>query len=181
MKIFQVSEYISSAFDIILNEDQKQNIFNCLEKLYINNYINDEILLNLIKAFIVIFEKNNKYCYIYINILSSLSDEENIKIFNLIKKIKFSYQMNMTEQTVNKIILVINNYITPQIDPSGHNNNNNINYIINILNVYNIYDIIRLNKKISFQNKIQLYINLLRQNSNIIETRQIIILVNKFL
>ena len=175
MKIFQVSEYISSAFDIILNDEQKQNIFNCLEKLYINNYINDEILLNLIKAFIVIFEKNNKYSNIYINILSSLSEEENIKIFNLIKKIKFSYQMNMTEQTINKIILVINNYIvtTQQIDPKGH--------IINILNVYNIYDIIRLNKKISFQNKIQLYINLLRQHSNIIETRQIIILLNKFL
>jgi hypothetical protein len=175
MKIFQVSDYISSAFDITLNEEQKQNIFNCLEKLYINNYINDEILLNFIKAFIIIFEKNNKYCDIYVKILSSLSDEENKKIFNLLKKIKLSNQMRMNETTVNKIILVINNYIvaTQQIDTEGHINN--------ILNVYNIYDIIRLNKKMSFENKIQLYIILLKQKSNIVDVRQTIIQVNKFL
>jgi hypothetical protein len=178
MKIFQVSEYISSAFDITLNEEQKQNIFNCLEKLYINNYINDEILLNFIKAFIIIFEKNSKYCDIYIKILSSLSDKDNKKIFNLLKKIKLSNQIKMNEPTINKIILVINNYIvaTQQIDPLGHNNNIN-----NILNAYNIYDIIRLNKKMSFENKIQLYIILLKQKSNIIDVRQTIIQVNKFL
>jgi hypothetical protein len=179
MKIFQVSEYISSAFDSILNDEQKQNIFNCLEKLFINNYINNEILLNLIKAFILIFEKHNEYCNIYVNILSSLSDEENKKIFNLLKKIKYSNQLNMTKHTVNKLILVINNYIvaTQQIDPLGNINN----YYINILNVYNIYDIIRLNKKMSFENKIQLYIISLKKNINMIEVRQIIILLNKFL
>ena len=59
MKIFQVSEYISSAFDSLLNENQKKDIYNCLELLYINNHINDEILLNMMKAFIVIFYNNS--------------------------------------------------------------------------------------------------------------------------
>jgi len=167
MKIFQVSEYISSAFDIILNNTQKEQIFNTLEKLYVNNYINNEILLNLIKAFIVIFNNNPDHSYIYIKIFDNLSAEDTIKFFNLIKKIKFSNQMNIDEDTLNKIILTINYYII-------NNNNDNV-----LFNIYNIYDIIKLNKKISFQNKIQLYIILLKNNANILEVRQSIALINK--
>ncbi len=168
MKIFQVAEYISSAFDIILNDCQKQKLFNILEKLYINNHINDEILLNLIKAFILIFYHNPEYCNIYENIFNNLSEEETTKLFNLIKKIKFSNQIHIDEKIINKIILAINNYII-------NNNNNNI-----LFNIYNIYDIIKLNKKISFQNKIQLYIILLRNNATIFDVRQSISMINKF-
>ena len=87
MKIFQVAEYISSAFDIILDDSQKQNIFRILELLYTNNNINDEILLNLMKAFVVIFYNNASHCNIYIELFDKLSKEEIIKLFNLIKKI----------------------------------------------------------------------------------------------
>ena len=173
MKIFQVSEYISSAFDIILNDKQKDSIFNYLEKLYINNNINDEILLNLLKVFILIFDNNNKYCDIYLNILLSLSEEETRKIFNLIKKINLSYQMKLSESIINKIIFAINMYII-----NNYNNNNNYNIL---LNVYNIYDIIRLNKKISFQNKVQLYIIILKTNTSISDVRQMIGLMNNFI
>jgi hypothetical protein len=173
MKIFQVAEYISSAFDIILNDVQKQKIFTILDSLYINNHINEEILLNLVKAFVVIFYNNPEHCNIYSQILETLSEEENIKIFNLIKKIKFGNQIHMDEKTINKIILTINNYIVKNY------NINNYNFNI-LLNIYNIYDIIKLNKKISFQNKIQLYIVLLRNNANIIDVRQSIALINKF-
>ena len=169
MKIFQVSEYISSAFDIILNEEQKNKLFNYLEILYIKNYINDELLLNLIKAFVLIFYTYPNACDIYIKLFNSLSDEETIKLFNLLKKIKLSYQMNMNENTINKIILAINNYIII---------NNNYN---GLLNVYNIYDIIRLNKKIVFNNKVQLYIILLKKNSTINDVRQILGLINNYL
>lgn len=167
MKIFQVAEYISSAFDIILNEIQKKKIFNTLEKLYINNYINNEILLNLIKAFIVIFNNNPEYSYIYSKLFDNLSKEETVKLFNLIKKINFSHQMNMDENTINKLILTINHYII-------HNNKADV-----LFNIYNIYDIIKLNKKLSFDNKIQLYIVLLKNNANILEVRQSIALINK--
>jgi hypothetical protein len=169
MKIFQVSEYISSAFNIILNEEQKNILFNYLETLYIKNYINNEILLNLIKAFILIFYTYPNTFDIYIKLLNSLSEEEIIKLFNLLKKIKLSYQMNMNENTLNKIIFAINDYIII---------NNNFN---GLLNVYNIYDTIRLNKKIIFNNKVQLYIILLKKNSTINDTRQILGLLNKFL
>ncbi len=172
MKIFQVAEYISSAFDIILNDSQKQNIFRILELLYINNHINEEILLNLIKAFIVIFYNNKDHCNIYIELFDNLSEEEKVKIFNLIKKIKFSYQIHIGESCINKIILTINSYII-----KNYNKNNNFNIL---LNIFNIYDIIKLNKKISFQNKIQLYIVLLKNNANIIDVRQSIALINKF-
>ncbi len=171
MKIFQVAEYISSAFDTILNDIQKQKIFTILNSLYINNHINEEILLNLIKAFIIIFYNNPNNCNIYAELFGNLSKEETVKIFNLIKKIKFSNQINMSESCINKIILTINNYII-----KNYNNNSNINIL---LNIYNIYDIIKLNKKISFQNKIQLYIVLLKNNANILDVRQSIALINK--
>ena len=77
--------------------------------------------------------------------------------------------MKMNEHTINKIILAINNYIII---------NNNFN---GLLNVYNIYDIIRLNKKIIFNNKIHLYIILLKNNSTIDESRQILGLINQFI
>jgi hypothetical protein len=169
MKIFQVSEYISSAFDIILNEEQKNKIFNCLEILYIKNYINDELLLNFIKAFVLIFYNNPNNCEIYVKLLKSLSEEEAMKLFNLLKKINLSYQMKINENIVNKIILAINNYIINNSTFDG------------LLNVYNIYDIIRLNKKIIFNNKIQLYIILLKTNNSINDVRQILGLINKFL
>lgn len=169
MKIFQVSEYISSAFDIILNEEQKNNLFNCLEILYIKKYINDELLLNLIKAFVLIFYNNPNNCDIYLKLLTSLSEEKTLKLFNLLKKINLSYQMKMHENTINKVILAINNYII---------NNNTFD---GLLNIYNIYDIIRLNKKILFNNKIQLYIILLKTNTSINDVRQTLGLINKFL
>lgn len=169
MKIFQVSEYISSAFDIILNKEQKKNILNCLEDLYIKNYINNEILLNLIKSFVIIFYNNPNTSYIYSNLLNSLSEEEKYKLFSLLKKIDLSYQMKLNEITITKIILAINNYII---------NNNSYD---GLLNIYNIYDIIRLNKKITLYNKIQLYIILLKNNSSINDVRQTLGIVNKFL
>jgi len=169
LKIFLVCDYISSGFDIILNEEQKNILFNYLETLYIKNYINDEILLNLIKAFVLIFYTYPKTCDIYIKLLNSLSEEETVKLFNLVKKIKLSYQMNMNENTVNKIIFAINNYIIINNNYEG------------LLNVFNIYDTIRLNKKIIFNNKVQLYIILLKKNSTISDTRQILGLLNNFL
>ena len=77
--------------------------------------------------------------------------------------------MNMNENILNKIIFAINDYIII---------NNNFN---GLLNVYNIYDTIRLNKKIIFNNKVQLYIILLKKNSTINDTRQILGLLNNFL
>jgi hypothetical protein len=172
MKIYQVSEYISSAFDIILNNNQKKAIFNTLEILYTNNNINDEILLNLIKAFVVIFYHNPERSIVYSNILNNLTEEETTRIFNLLKKINFSYQMKIDENIINKIILNIDNYI-------NNNINNNVNYYDLLLNVFNIYDILKVNKKIALQNKIKLFIILLKNNSNINELRQIIALINK--
>ncbi len=169
MKIFQVSEYISSAFDIILNEKQKNNILNCLEDLYIKNFINNEILLNLIKSFVIIFYNNPNTSNIYSELLTSLSEEEKYKLFNLLKKVDLSYQMKLNETIVNKIILAINNYIL---------NNNSYD---GLLNIFNIYDVIRLNKKITFHNKIQLYIILLKNNSSINDVRQTLGLINKLL
>jgi hypothetical protein len=174
MKIFQVAEYISSAFDIILDDSQKQNIFRILELLYTNNNINEEILLNLMKAFLVIFYNNASHCCIYIELFDNLSKEETIKLFNLIKKIKFSHQIHIGESLINKIILTINSYIINNINSNYNSSNFNM-----LLNIFNIYDIIKLNKKISFQNKIQLYIILLKNNANILDVRQSIALINK--
>ncbi len=169
MKIFQVSEYISSAFDTILNNNQKNTIFNILERLYLNNNINDEILLNFIKAFLIIFYNNPDRSITYSNMLDNLTEEETTKLFNLIRKINFSYQMKIDEYTINKIILAIDHYI----------NKNNLNNYDKLLNIFNIYDTLKLNKKITLSNKIKLFIILLKTNCNLYDLRQIIVLINK--
>jgi hypothetical protein len=135
-------------------------------------------LLNLMKAFVVIFYNNASHCNIYIELFDKLSKEEIIKLFNLIKKIKFSHQIHIGESVINKIILTINSYIINNYNSSNININSS-NYNI-LLNIFNIYDIIKLNKKISFQNKIQLYIILLKNNANILDVRQSLALINKF-
>ncbi len=163
---------ISSAFNMI-NEEDRFKFLDCLEKLYNQNIINTEILLNLVKAFIYIFEMNPDYVNIYYDILIKLSSDEKVKIFNLIKKIDLSIQTLLDEFIVEKIISSINKYII--------NNHKKIGNYELLSNIYNIYDIIQKYNKISLKNKIQLYIVLLKNNTSIIDTRQIIIFLNQLI
>ncbi len=170
MKDIIITDFISSLFNIILNDNQKNNIINCLESLYKNNYINTEILLNLIKAFVVIFNINSDYSDIYYNILNKLTDKEKEFISLNIKKIKLSNQTLLTNYTINKIIYSINTYII--------NNYNNINTIDIFVYLFNVYEIIN-NYNISLHNMIQLYIIVLNNNTSIHDLKQLSIYLNK--
>ena len=163
---------ISSAFNMI-NEEERYTFLNCLENLYKTNIINTEILLNLVKAFIYIFELNPEYVNIYCDILIKLSSDEKTKIFNLIKKINLSKQTSLDEYIIEKIISSINKYII--------NNYKKLNNYELLSNIYNIYDIIHKYNKINLKNKIQLYIVLLNSNISINDTRQIIIYLNQLI
>jgi hypothetical protein len=172
MKILEKYSHISSSFDF-LNISNKNNILIYLNNLYENEYINDEILLNFVKYLIYIFFINPSYSDIYIDIFKNLNDEENHKLFSLIKKIKLSNQMLLHDSTIEKIIISINNFIIK-----------NYKYYTAsqlLIHIYNIYDIVNCNKKICMQTKIQLYILLLKNNMNIIEIRNTLSLMNKII
>jgi hypothetical protein len=163
---------ISSAFNMI-NENERNKFLDYIENLYNENFINTEILLNLVKAFIYIFELNPEYVSIYNTIFNKLSIDEKTRIFNLIKKINLSKQTLLDEFIIEKIISSINSYII--------NNYKKLKYYELLSNIYNIYEIIYKYNKINLKNKIQLYIILLKSNVNINDTRQIIVYLNQFI
>jgi hypothetical protein len=167
---------ISSFFDIILIDEMKIKIVKCLEHLY-NNYINTEILLNLTKLLVYIFSINNKkkseYVQIYYTMLNSLSNDEKTKIFNNIKKINLSYQNKLDDIIIEKIMSSINYNII-----KNYNYKNGYE-ILN--NIFNIYDILSKYNKISIDIKIQLFNLLLNHNLTINDTKQIILIINKYL
>ncbi len=163
---------ISSIFDNILDNKIKDDILKCIEDLYINKYINTEILFNIIKAFVIIFSVNSNYANIYYFILSNLSEKNKIKIFSYMTNINLSNQVNISDHNIENIILSINQYIVR-------------NYItINILEIftrlYNLYEIIN-RYNIPLDIKIQLFIIFLNKNISIIEIRHIIILIQKYI
>jgi hypothetical protein len=163
---------ISSIFDNILDNKIKDDILKCIEDLYINKYINTEILFNIIKAFVIIFSVNSNYANIYYYILSNLSEKNKIKIFSYMTNINLSNQVNISDHNIENIILSINQYIVR-------------NYItINILEIftrlYNLYEIIN-RYNIPLDIKIQLFIIFLNKNISIIEIRHIIILIQKYI
>lgn len=164
---------IASIFDGYLDEDSKDKILLCLYDLYQKNYIDTEILLNIIKAFVLISAQprlNGLNCDIYSEILMNLKHEEKLQLFSFMKRINMSKQMYLTEGIINKIILTLNSYIM-----NNYQVITNIEIINNIINYYNI-----VNKSdISFENKIQLFNIGLKKNLNPIELKQIIVIISK--
>lgn len=163
---------ISSIFDNILDIELKNDILKCIEDLYINKYIDTEILFNIIKAFVIIFSVNPNYANVYYYILSNLSEKNKVKLFLYMKNINLSNQVNISEENIQNIILTINRYIIKHYI--------NIDILVIFTRIYNIYEIIN-RYNIPLDMKIQLFIILLNKNINIVEIRNIIILIQKYI
>jgi hypothetical protein len=165
---------IASIFDtVLLDVNMRHNIVKTLEELYKNDIINTELLLNMVKGFILIFNSNPSHSIIYCDILNNIQLEQKKKIFNCYKKIKLSYQTKLNEYMIEKTIYYINNFVI--------NNYNKLKNDIILMSVYNFYDIISKCNKIPTILKIHLYHITLKHNINTQDLRQVITIMNKFI
>jgi hypothetical protein len=68
---------IASIFDtVLLDVNMRNNIVKTLEELYKNDIINTELLLNMVKGFILIFNSNPSHSIIYYDILTNIPLEQ---------------------------------------------------------------------------------------------------------
>ncbi len=165
---------ITSLFDtILLDENIKHNIVNILQELFVNDIINTELLLNMVKAFILIFNSNPENAKIYYDILNNIPLDQKRKIFGYYKKIKLINQVNLNTYMVEKTIYYVNNFII--------NNYNKLKNDIILMTLYNLYDIISKCNKFPPTIKLNLYHIAVKHNINVTELRQIITYMNKFI
>ena len=167
----------------ILNEDEKSInlMINDLQKLHDKNMIDDEILLNIIKALIYLISVDKNKLYDYIKIFDYFLKLNDKNILNNFKIVNFSKQFKVDENKINRIILNTD-YIL--------NNSTNIEYKYIIQFIYNITKkIVRL--KTSVNNKITIYniflddvifdINTKNLNYHNMKFNELINNINKFL
>ena len=165
---------ITSLFDtILLDENIKHNIVNILQELFVNDIINTELLLNMVKAFILIFNSNPENAKIYYDILNNIPLDQKRKIFGYYKKIKLINQVNLNTYMVEKTIYYVNNFII--------NNYNKLKNDIILMTLYNLYHIISKCNKFPPIIKLNLYHIAVKHNINVTELRQIITYMNKFI
>ncbi len=165
---------IASIFDtVLLDVNMRHNIVNILEELYKEDIINTELLLNIVKGFILIFNSNPSHSIIYCELLNNIPLEQKKKIFNCYKKIKLFHQTKLNEYMIEKTIYYINNFVI--------NNYNKLKNDIILMSLYNFYDIISKSNRIPTILKVHLYHIALKHNINTQELRQSITIINKFI
>jgi hypothetical protein len=165
---------IASIFDtVLLDVNIRHNIVKILEELYNDDIINTELLLNMVKGFILIFNSNPLHSIIYCEILNNIQLDQKKKIFNCYKKIKLFHQTKLNEYMIEKTIYYTNNFVI--------NNYNKLKNDIILMSLYNYYDIISKCRRIPTISKVHLYHIALKHNINTQDLRQVITIMNKFI
>jgi hypothetical protein len=148
---------ITSFFDYIIDKEKSIKIANLLNYMYETKLLNTELLLNCIKALILIFYLDKNSFDIYYNILHYINNDMNKNIrelnFNKLKSINLSHQLELNNNIVEDIIIYTNLYILA-------NNNNIDKMIIDLINL--ITNIQQLNT--TFEVKTFFYLNILKKS-----------------
>ena len=148
---------ITSFFDYIIDKEKSIKIANLLNYMYETKLLNTELLLNCIKALILIFYLDKNCFDIYYNILHYINNDMNKNIrelnFNKLKSIDLSHQLELNNNIVEDIIIYTNLYILA-------NNNNIDKMIIDLINL--ITNIQQLNT--TFEVKTFFYLNILKKS-----------------
>lgn len=148
-----------------------------LELMYKDGLLNTELLLNLIKALVLIFHLDNNNFDIYYNIFYYLYYDMNKKLCNILfdkmKEIKLESQVYLHDIQIENIIIAINNYI---ID--NHIMAKLEEKIIQLINTTIILQ--RLNQYISLNYRVKLYIYVLKNHITNNDLRKIIYYINAY-
>ena len=150
MNIFRFKKIFYSLID-------KKDIVILLKlvnELYKKNILNEELILNLIKAFVIIFyiDKNNYQIYYNLFEYFNLNKKFSNKLFKILKKIDFSIQINISQKVIDKIIIITNYYI---INIKKENYEKHLSLLYDIL-----FLVVNINASINF--KINLYLYLIK-------------------
>ena len=175
MNIFRFKKLFNSLID----KKKTLKLFKIINKLYKNNTFNEELILNVIKAFVIIFYLNSQCFNDYYNLLYYINYKMEVPFktifFNKIRKINFSYQFNLSNNIVDEIIINTSKFIFI---------NNNIPIDSKLLVLYEILDNI---DKLCMSNeyKIHLYLFIIKQLENnvdyVLELKKIKIILNDYL
>lgn len=143
-----ISKKFKNIFYILSNDHISIDILiKKLQKLYDNNIVDIEILLNIIKGLIYLVSIDKNKIYEYIKIFDYFIVLDNKNILNDFNIIDFSKQFKVHENKINKIILNTDYLL-------NNTKNTEYKYIINF--IFNVTKkIIRL--KTSITNKVMIY------------------------
>jgi len=175
MNIFRFNK----VFNSLIDKKKTLKLLKIINKLYKNNIFNEELVLNLIKGFVIIFYLNSKCFNEYYNLLYYINYKMKVQFknifFNKIKKMNFSHQFNLSNNTVDEIIINTDKFIFI---------NNNIPIDSKLLVLYEILD--NINKlQLSNEYKIHLYLFIIKQFKDnadyVLELKKIKIILNDYM
>lgn len=166
-----------NIFSTLINKKKTLKLLKIIDKLYKKKILNEEIILNLIKAFVIIFylEKDSFYQYYDLLIFLNKNKKFSNKIFKKIKNLNLKKQFNYSSNTIDKIILSINNYIKKIPNKEYEYYLNILNEIVSIVLNIETSNNFRVNMFLFYLNKVNS--NLL----NIKDLEEIKYTINKYL
>jgi hypothetical protein len=175
MNIFRFNK----VFNSLINKKKTLKLLKIINKLYENNIFNEELVLNLIKGFVIIFYLNSKCFNDYYNLLYYINYKMNVqfkkKFFDKIKKINFSHQFNLSDNIVDEVIINTNKFIFI---------NNNIPMESKLLVLYEILDNIQ-KVQLSKEYKIHLYLFIIKKFKDnadyVLELKNIKMILNDYM
>ena len=150
MNIFKFKKIFYS----LISKNESKEFLKLINDLYKKNILNEELILNFIKAFVIIFYLDKSHFNIYYKILSQINSNHKkyIKLFKLIKNINFRNQVYISQRFIDKIIIITNYYIVNLVDKDI---DKNLNILYDILLTVN-------ENELSSEFTINLYLYLLK-------------------
>jgi len=170
---------ITSLFNYFMDMNDSVKIAKLLITMLEITLIDEEILLNLIKALILILHLDlsyyDTYCKLFHYILYIMNEDIKITIFDKIKTLNLSEQMYLSDHMIENIIIYTNTYIVTNFVLDSDVNMKFLEWINTILIIG------KCNTSVYMKCYIYLYIIKQKKQINIQEVNVIINTINKFI
>ena len=113
-------------FNSLISKKKSLKLLKIIDLLFKKNILNEELVLNFIKAFVIIFYLNPDYFNDYYKILNNIAFKMKIPInkdiLKKLKQMKFSNQIYLSNFIIDKIIITTNTFIIENKDLLIENN-----------------------------------------------------------
>jgi len=163
-------------FNYIINKDESIKIVKLLDQMTKCNILSTELYLNIIKALILIFHIDKNLFNVYYDILNYINNnfynDTLYKICVKLNSIDMSYQLELSEQIIENIIIYTNIFIMK--DFTMDILENKLIFLLNLITTLQ-------QLHISVDLKINIYINIIKNNTNMTDISMILSLVKKYI